>query len=51
MYMWDVLDVNANRMKSLLSSAKKCLNKVFLVEQLKNYQGGENTSRKDGCVR
>ena len=28
---------------------RKCLNHVFLLEQLKNYQNGK-TSHKDGCV-
>ena len=42
---WDVLNVNANRMKSLLRNAQKCLNHVFLLEQLKNYLRGK-TSHK-----
>ena len=44
-----LLNVNANRMKLLLSNAKKCLNHVFLLEQLKNYQGGPNLT-KNSCV-
>ena len=41
MYIWDVLNVNANRMKLLLRNTQRCLNHVFLLEQLKNYQGGK----------
>ena len=40
--IWDALNVNANRTKSLLSSTQKCLNHEFLLEQLKNYQGAKN---------
>ena len=40
--IWDVLNVNANRTKSILNIIQKCLNHVFLLEQLKNYQGGKN---------
>ena len=46
MYIWDVLSVTANRMKSFLNSRQRCLNHVFLLEQLKSYQGGNNLTRK-----
>ena len=38
MCIWDALNVNANRMNSL-STTKKCLPHVFLLEQQRNYQG------------
>ena len=44
--IWDVLTMNANRMKSLLGNTKKCLNHVFLLDQLQNYQGGRNFTQK-----
>ena len=44
-YIWDVLNVNANRMKSL-RNIQKCLDHVFLLEQLESYQGGENLTQK-----
>ena len=37
MKIWDVLSVNANRMKQLLNNTTRCLNHVFLQEQQKNY--------------
>ena len=39
---WTQLDCK-NRTKSLVSTTKKCLNHVFLLGQLKNYQGGKKT--------
>ena len=45
MYTWDALTVNANRMKILWNNTKKCLNYVFLLEQLKNYRGGKNLTQ------
>ena len=39
-------NVNANRMKSLMRKIQKCLNHVFLLWQLKNYQGGINLTQK-----
>ena len=33
--------MNANRTKSLLNNTEKCWDSEFLLEQLKNYQGGE----------
>ena len=41
-YTWDVLNVNANRMKLLLRNTHRCLNHVFLLEQLKSCQGGRS---------
>ena len=46
MCTWDVLTVNANRMKSFLSNKKKCVTHEFLLEQLKSYQGGIKRTRK-----
>ena len=45
-YIWDVLNVNANRMKSLLRNVQTSLNHVFLLEQLKSYQGKKNLTQK-----
>ena len=45
MYIWDVLNVNANRMKSMLSNTKKCLNHVFPLDQLK-FPVGKNLTQK-----
>ena len=44
--IWDVLNVNAHRMKSLLRNVQRCLNDVLLVEQLKSYQWGKNLTQK-----
>ena len=49
MYFWYVLDVNADQRKQLLNNVRRCLNHVFLPEQLKNCQGGK-TSRKNSHV-
>ena len=49
-YFWDVLNVNANRMKISKKNTKKCLNHVFLVEHLKSYQNGEKNSRENCSV-
>ena len=38
--------MNANRTKLLLSNTQKCLNHVFLLEQLKNYQKGKNFTQR-----
>ena len=43
-YIWNALNMNANQMKSLLREKEKCLNHVFLLEKLKNYQDGKNLS-------
>ena len=40
-----LLNVNADQMKLLLRSTKKCLNHVFLLGQLKIYQDGKNLAR------
>ena len=40
-YTWDALNVNASRTKLLLSNIRKCLNHVFLLEQLKNTRVGK----------
>ena len=44
-YTWDVLNVNANRMK-LLRNIQRCLNHVFLLGQLKNYQGEKSLTQR-----
>ena len=46
MYIWDVLNVNAKRMKSSLNSIQRCLIHVVLLQQQKNYQGRENPHTK-----
>ena len=38
--------MNANRMIQLLNNQRRCLNHVFLLEQLKNYQDGKNLTHK-----
>ena len=45
-YIWNVRNVNANRMKLLLKNIQRCLNHVFLLEQLKNYQDGKSFTQK-----
>ena len=51
-YTWDVLNVSANRMKSLLRNVQKWKNPVFLLEQLKNYQVGKSLTQRPsrGCT-
>ena len=46
MKTWDVLSVNANQVKQLLHSKRRCLNHVFLLEQQKNYLDGNNLTHK-----
>ena len=46
MYIWDV---HVNRMVPLSNSIHRCLNHLFLLEQLKITRVG-TTSRKDGGV-
>ena len=46
MKTWDVLNVNANRMKSHTKKTQRCLNHVFLLEQLTNYLGGNSFTKK-----
>ena len=41
--------MNANPMKLIIEKIQRCLNHVFLLDQLKSYQGGK-TSQKDGFV-
>ena len=43
--IWDVVNVNANRMKLFLRNFQRCVNHVFLLEQLKNYQGGKSLTQ------
>ena len=43
---WDVLSVNAIRMKRLSNNMRKCLNHVFLLEELKNYRNGKTLTHK-----
>ena len=45
-YSWDVLNVNANRTRILLMNTERCLNHVFLLEQLKNYQVEKSFTQK-----
>ena len=45
-YTWDVLSVNANRMKRSSNNPQRCSNHEFLLERLKNYQGGRNLTPK-----
>ena len=49
MCIWDAHNVNANRTKLLLNNTRRCLNHVFLLKQLKNYQVGK-TWRKNHDV-
>ena len=44
--IWDVLNVNAHRTRILLRTIQRCLNHVFLLEQLKNYLGGTKLAPK-----
>ena len=50
MYIWDLLNVNANRMKLFLRNIHWCLNHVFLLEQLKSYQVGKNRAQNSRVV-
>ena len=43
-YFWDVLNVNANRMN--LKNTQRCLNHIFLQEQLKSYQDVESLTQQ-----
>ena len=45
-FIWDALNVHANRTNSLLMNTEKCLNNEFLLEQLKNYHGGQILTRR-----
>ena len=44
--IWDVLGVNANRLTSLLENIQRCLNHVFLLDQLDKYQGEKSLTLK-----
>ena len=46
MFSWDVLNVNANRMMLSFKNAQRCLNHVFLLEQMKNYQVRKSLTQK-----
>ena len=45
-HIWDAPNVNANLMKLILRSTEKCLNHVFVLGQLQNYQGGKSVMQK-----
>ena len=45
-YIWDVLNVNANRMILFLRNIQRCSNHEYLLEELKNYRGGKNLTHK-----
>ena len=45
-HVYWVLIVNANGTKLLLTSTEKCSNREFLLEQLKNCQGGRDLTQK-----
>ena len=45
-YIWDALNVNANRTKSLLTNAETCSNHQFLLRQLKNCHRGRKPHAK-----
>ena len=51
MCTWDVLSVDANRMKQLLNNTRRCVNHVFLLEQRKNYRDGKTSSANCSVVR
>ena len=40
---WDVLNVNANRIRLSVMSTEKCSNHEFLLEQPKNCHGGKKS--------
>ena len=44
--IWDVLGANANRLTSLLENIQRCLNHVFLLDQLDKYQGEKSLTLK-----
>ena len=46
MYIWDVLNVNANRMKLLLNNIQRCLNHVFLLEHMKITRVGKKPTQR-----
>ena len=46
LHIWDALNVKINRANLCLTSAEKCSNHEFLLQQLKNCQGGKNLTQK-----
>ena len=48
---WDVLNVNANRMILSLRNIQRCLNHIFLLEQLTNNQGVAWSHDMEGHAR
>ena len=48
---WDVLNVNANRMILSLRNIQRCLNHIFLLEQLINNQGVAWSHDMEGHAR
>ena len=46
MYIWNALNVNVNRTKTLLLKREKCSNHEFLLPQLKIDQDGRNFTQK-----
>ena len=46
MYIWDALNVNVNRTKTLSINIEKCSNHEFLIPQMKNYQDVRNFTQK-----
>ena len=46
MYIWDVVNVNANQMKQSLNDIQRCLNHVFLLEQLKKLPRWEKPQKQ-----
>ena len=42
----DVLNVNVNRMQLILKNLRRCLNHIFLLEQLKNYRRERSVTQK-----
>ena len=43
--IWNVLSENANQMKPSFNSTQQCSNRVFLLEQQRNYRDGKNLTR------
>ena len=45
-HIWDVLNVNANRMELLLTKIQRCLEHVFPLEQLNNHWDGRSLTQR-----
>ena len=45
-HIWDVLNVNANRMELLLTKRQRCLEHVFPLEQLNNHWEGRSLTQR-----